>query len=54
MNNTFNASNPQSPVFASNPIECTFVGAGFNGQNENFNTSTNGMAEYTASNFGGS
>jgi len=59
-NNKFNSSNPQSPVPYSNPVECQFRGAGTNGNgvhplNEMLVTqgsSTNGIAEYTASNFG--
>ena len=60
-NNTFNSSNPQSPVPFSNPVECDYRGPGTNGngvdpQNDmlvSLPTSTNGIAEYTASNFGG-
>jgi hypothetical protein len=59
--NTFNKSKPQSPVSGSNPIECDYYGPGANGngvhpQNEMLSTlprSTNGLAEYTASNFNG-
>jgi hypothetical protein len=58
--NTFNTSNPQSPVSAGNAIECDFQSAGdVNGAGKeeaslvSFGSSTNGLAEYTASNFGG-
>jgi hypothetical protein len=53
MLNTFNA-NGQSPVSASNPVECDYraPGAG-RGELATFPASTNGLAEYTASNFGG-
>jgi hypothetical protein len=51
--NTFNPSNPQSPVAGSNPVECDFLE---NGVNDTaiaiFPESTNGIADYTASNFG--
>jgi hypothetical protein len=52
--NTFNASNPQSPVAASNPVECGYLvpGAG-DGALTTFVASTNGLSEYGASNFGG-
>ena len=60
-NNTFNSSNPQSPVPYSNPIECEYFGAGTNGNGAHANNqslvslppSTNGLAEYKASNFAG-
>jgi N-acetylneuraminic acid mutarotase len=52
--NTFNASNPQSPVSAANPVECDYRKPGSeNGALTTFVPSTNGLAEYTASNFGG-
>src|SRR5215218_7905458 len=55
--NTFNTSNPQSPVPASNPVECDYrapgSGPGQKGNLASFNASTNGLAEYKASNFGG-
>jgi hypothetical protein len=54
MANTFNASNPQSPVPAPDSVECTFKTPGVNdGAMTTFPTSTNGLSEYTASNFGG-
>ncbi|MGZ8594599.1 MAG: Kelch repeat-containing protein, partial [Actinomycetota bacterium] len=53
--NTFNTSNPQSPVSAANPIECDFqhpsVGQG--SALTTMSASTNGIDEYTADNFGG-
>lgn len=60
-NNKFNNSNPQSPVPFSNPVECEHRGpAGPNvskhPQNQSLTditSSTNGLDEFTASNFGG-
>lgn len=55
--NTFNNSNPQSPVPAGmeNPAECSYIIPGSQSQSmTGICASTNGMAEYTASNFGGS
>ncbi len=53
-NNTFNASNPQSPVeVAANPEECVFKNPNQDGSLAKFPASTNGIAEYTAGNFGG-
>ena len=50
--NTFNATDPQSPVPSSNPVECTFTTPGpANGALTLFKHSTNGLAEYTASSF---
>jgi len=52
--NTFNASNPQSPVPAGNAIECDYRTPGTgNGALFTWGTSTNGLAEYTTSDFGG-
>ena len=53
--NTFNASNPQSPVSTANPIECDYRAPGSAGSTAltTFASSTNGIDEYTASNFGG-
>lgn len=51
-NNTFN-NNGQSAVDIVNPIECDFRPAGENGSLTTFPASTNGLTEYTASNFGG-
>jgi hypothetical protein len=53
MANTWNASNPQSPISVANPIEGTYLPAGAgDGALALFPASTNGMVEYTASNFG--
>ncbi len=56
-NNKFNTVNPQSPIITANPQEGTFLtpgqGAGTNNALANFNASTDGISEYTASNFGG-
>lgn len=52
--NTFNASNPQSPIeTAARPAECQFKQPGQDGALTTNNASTNGIDEYTASNFGG-
>ncbi len=58
--NTANTFNGQTPVPAGNPVECTYkspgtsTGAGKeNGNLVTFGSSTNGLTEYTASNFGG-
>jgi len=52
--NTFNASNPQSPVSVGNPIESDYLIPGTqNGGLIVYPQSTNGLVEYTASNFGG-
>jgi len=51
--NTFNSSNPQSPVSFANPIECDLRGAGGAAALTTFGFSTNGLVEYRASNFGG-
>lgn len=53
-NNTFNASNPQSPVppALENPVECTYLIPGVEDATITLYTaSSNGLAEYTASNF---
>lgn len=60
--NTFNKKNPQSPVPYDNTIECNYYGPGTNGNGKNAKNnslislprSTNGLAEYTASNMSGS
>ncbi len=49
----FNASNPQSPVPAADPRQCQFLAPGEDGALAVFPASTNGLVEYTASNFGG-
>jgi large repetitive protein len=53
--NTFNPSNPQSPVSSGNAIECDYrkVGTTESTALTAFASSTNGIDEYTASNFGG-
>ena len=58
---TFNSSNPQSPVPFGNSIECEYFGPAGNGLEQHESNlsllatpaSTNGLAEYTASNFSG-
>ncbi len=50
--NTFNGDH-QSPVVRANPIECDYRAPDERGALTLFPTSTNGLAEYTASNFGG-
>ncbi len=53
-NNTFNTTNPQSPVSVANPIESDYLIPGVeNGALEVYSNSTNGLTEYTATNFGG-
>ena len=52
--NTFNTTIPQSPVSTSNPVECDYLAPGAEkGSLASFDASTNGLAEYTATNFGG-
>ncbi|MFK7994401.1 MAG: malectin domain-containing carbohydrate-binding protein [Granulosicoccus sp.] len=59
--NKFNKKNPQSPVPFANPIECNYYGPGTNGNGKHHSNhalvslprSTNGLAEYTASNLSG-
>lgn len=50
--NIFNETNPQSPVATANPTECDYDKPASDTLNT-FPTSTNGMDEYTASDFGG-
>jgi len=51
--NTFNDSNPQSPVeVAANPAECVLKTPDNDGSIATFPSSTNGITEYTATNFG--
>ncbi|MGZ4716739.1 MAG: outer membrane protein assembly factor BamB family protein [Acidimicrobiales bacterium] len=50
--NTFNTTNPQSPVPVANPIECVSNGPTTNGSLAQIDAPTTGMAEYTATNFG--
>ncbi|MGH9227691.1 MAG: choice-of-anchor D domain-containing protein [Acidimicrobiales bacterium] len=51
--NTFNVSNPQSPVSSANPVECDYRTEVERGAMASYAFSTNGLTEYTASNFGG-
>ena len=52
--NTFNPSNPQSPIEGpANPIECDYKVPGQDGALTTMGVSVNGLAEYTATNFGG-
>ena len=51
--NTFNATNPQSPVPAASPVECDYRTEVERGALASFAFSTNGLDEYTATNFGG-
>jgi len=52
--NTFNQSNPQSPIeVAANPEECNFKPSGQDGSLTSINDSTNGIDHYSAFNFGG-
>lgn len=53
--NTFNASNPQSPVTFSNLEECNYLApVTEDGAFTTFPASTNGLTQYQAGNFGGS
>ena len=51
--NTFNPTNPQSPVPTANPVECISRDSTVSGAVATFDSGTTGMAEYTASNFDG-
>ncbi|MEA2418000.1 MAG: large repetitive protein, partial [Thermoleophilaceae bacterium] len=51
--NTFNSTDPQSPVESANPVECDYRTEPERGTLASFPFSTNGFDEYTASNFGG-
>jgi hypothetical protein len=54
VSNKFNAANPQSPVPAANPIEGDFrIPGSENGALTVYPESTNGIAEYGTTNFGG-
>jgi N-acetylneuraminic acid mutarotase len=53
MANTFNSTNPQSPVSVANPIECDWLPNSERGALAFFPTSTNGIAQFTTDNFGG-
>ena len=50
--NTFNVSNPQSPVPVDDPGQCGFLGDGGLGLTQ-LGRSTNGIDEYSSDNFGG-
>ncbi|HXH18548.1 MAG TPA: Ig-like domain-containing protein [Chitinophagales bacterium] len=55
--NTFNVTNPQSPIPAGmeNPAECNYIIPGNQSHSiTGICASTNGLTEYTAANFGGS
>jgi hypothetical protein len=56
LSNTFNASNPQTPIEGpANPEECVYKQSGNgDGSLTIVKDSVNGLTEYTASNFGGS
>lgn len=52
--NTFNPTNPQSPISIANPDECDYlIPSTQDGALTTFASSTNGLCEYVASNFGG-
>ncbi len=52
--NTFNPSNPQSPVSVASPIESDFLIPGVENRALHvFGSSTNGLAEYTSGSFNG-
>jgi glucose/arabinose dehydrogenase len=51
--NTFNRTNPQSPVPVANPIECDARPAGENGALAVLPSSGDGFTQYLATNFGG-
>jgi hypothetical protein len=51
--NTFNVTNPQSPVATSDVKECDFIPADERGALVFFDASTNGIAQYTTGNFNG-
>jgi glucose/arabinose dehydrogenase len=53
-NVTFNASDPQSPIDRPRPRECRYTRGARGAALATFDTSTNGLVEYTAGNFGGS
>ena len=52
MANTFNVTNPQSPVPSANPIECDFLDPASNGSLLTLESGTTGAEEYTADNLG--
>ncbi|MGH9258376.1 MAG: choice-of-anchor D domain-containing protein, partial [Acidimicrobiales bacterium] len=51
--NTFNGSDPQSPVAGANPVECDYRTEVERGALASYAFSTNGLTEYTGSNFAG-
>ncbi|MFN2470504.1 MAG: kelch repeat-containing protein [Gaiellaceae bacterium] len=51
--NQSNTFNKQSPVPTANPVECDYRPPSVRGALTSFSASTNGLTEYTASNFGG-
>lgn len=52
--NTFNPGNPQTPIeIAEHAVECQYKEPGQDGSLTSIQSSTNGLDEYTASNFGG-
>ena len=54
LGNTFNTTNPQSPVSVANVVESDYLIPGVeDGALVVYGASTNGLTEYTASNFGG-
>jgi len=54
LSNTFNINTPQSPVTTADPAQCSYLGSGGQGGSlATFNSSTNGITEYMASNFSG-
>jgi N-acetylneuraminic acid mutarotase len=53
MANTFNVSNPQSPVSVADPQECDFWTQDERPELTLFTSSTNGLDQYNADNFGG-
>lgn len=54
LSNTFNTATPQSPVSVADPVECSYISSGNeSGALATFTSSTNGITEYTASNFSG-
>ncbi len=51
--NTFNLTNPQSPVTVADPQQCEYRVPGTDGSLAQWNASTNGLVEYRAGNFAG-
>lgn len=48
--NTFNPSNPQSPIVTPNPIECDYRGPATNGSIATIGAGSTGASEYTTTN----